>query len=108
MKIDAITDIARILTDEAAAQDAFAKLRWPNGVECPLCDGGKRVYEVSYKFTAKDGTETVRKQWKCGACRRKFSVTSRSIFEGSYPGRQMDLRHFFNVFLKKRCECEPT
>jgi transposase-like protein len=84
MKIDAITDIARFLTDEAAAQDAFAKLRWPNGVECPLCDGGKKVYEVSYKFTAKDGTETVRKQWKCGACRRKFSVTSRSIFEGAH------------------------
>ena len=27
---------------------------------------------------------TVRKQWKCGACRKKFSVTSGSIFEGSH------------------------
>src|SRR6185312_5150642 len=84
MKIDAITDIARFLTDEAAAQDAFANLRWPNGVECPFCDGGKKVYEVSYNRTNKDGTETVRKQWKCGACRQKFSVTSRSIFEGAH------------------------
>jgi transposase-like protein len=85
MKINGITDIARFLTDEAAAQNALANLRWPDGnVTCPLCEGGKKVYEVAYKHTAKDGTETVRKQWKCGACRKKFSVTSRSIFEGAH------------------------
>ena len=85
MKIDSITDIARFLTDEAAAQQALADLRWPDGnVACPLCDGGKKVYDVAYKHVAKDGTETVRKQWKCGACRKKFSVTSRSIFEGAH------------------------
>ena len=83
MKITGITDIARYLTDEAAAQQAFADLRWPNGVECPLCDGGKKVYEVAYAATAK-GKATVRKQWKCGACRKRFSVTSRSIFEGAH------------------------
>ncbi|MBC9035153.1 IS1595 family transposase [Sphingomonas sp. JC676] len=83
MEINGITDIARYLTDEAAAQDALSKLRWPNGVQCPLCVGGKKVYETSYTTTAR-GKETVRKQWKCGACRKKFSVTSRSIFEGSH------------------------
>lgn len=84
MQIDAITDVASYLTDEAAAQDALMHLRWPNGVKCPLCDGGKKVYEVFYRHTAKDGTESVRRQWKCGACRKRFSVTSRSIFEGSH------------------------
>jgi transposase-like protein len=85
MKIDSITDIACFLTDEAAAQQALADLRWPDGnVTCPLCEGGKKVYDVAYKHVAKDGTETVRKQWKCGACRKKFSVTSRSIFEGAH------------------------
>jgi transposase-like protein len=84
MKIDSITDIACFLTDESAAQDAFAMLRWPNGVACPLCDGGKKVYEVWYRYMSKDGTESVRRQWKCGACRKRFSVTSRSIFEGSH------------------------
>lgn len=86
MNINGITDIARFLTDEAAAQQALADLRWPNGnVVCPLdgCEGGKKVYEVAYKATAK-GKATVRKQWKCGACRRKFSVTSKSIFEGAH------------------------
>jgi len=86
MNINGITDIARFLTDEAAAQQALADLRWPDGnIICPLdgCEGGKKVYEVAYAATAK-GKATVRKQWKCGACRRKFSVTSKSIFEGAH------------------------
>jgi transposase-like protein len=83
MELNGITDIARFLTDEAAAQQALADLRWPNGaVCCPLCDGGKKVYAVAYK--AANGKPSVRKQWKCGACRGKFSVTSGSIFEGSH------------------------
>lgn len=88
MKINSITDIARFLTDETAAQQALADLRWPNGnVTCPLCDGGKKVYEVKQVRKDKETGEvipSVRKQWKCGACRKKFSVTSRSIFEGAH------------------------
>jgi transposase-like protein len=81
--IDGAAEIAGLLTDEAAAQQALADLRWPNGVRCPLCPGGKKVYELAYPKTAR-GKATVRRQWKCGACKRKFSVTSRSIFEGSH------------------------
>jgi transposase-like protein len=83
-----LLDLARFLTDEAAAQQAFADLRWPNGeVSCPLCDGGKKVYEVAYvRRDARTGEvkPSVRKQWKCGACRKKFSVTTGSIFEGAH------------------------
>ena len=88
MDINGITDIARFLTDEAAAQQALADLRWPDGnVACPLCDGGKKVYEIKQVRKDKATGEiipSVRKQWKCGACRQKFSVTSRSIFEGAH------------------------
>jgi transposase-like protein len=83
MDVKSIADIARFLTDEAAAQEFLAQQRWPHGVACPFCEGGKKVYELSYSTTAR-GKATVRKQWKCGACRKKFSVTSRSIFEGSH------------------------
>lgn len=98
MKIDSIADIARFLTDDAAAQHALAELRWPDGnVTCPLdvvdsetgeitkC-GGKKVYAVAYTRKDKDGNviPTVRKQWKCASCRKKFSVTSKSIFEGAH------------------------
>lgn len=88
MELNGITDIALFLNDEAAAQEAFANLRWPNGeVCCPLCEGGKKVYEVKYvRRDARTGEvkPSDRKQWKCGACRKKFSVTSGSIFEGSH------------------------
>lgn len=88
MDINGITDIARFLTDEAAAQQALADLRWPNGeVSCPLCEGGKKVYAVTYtQRDARTGEvkPSVRKQWKCGACRKKFSVTTGSIFEGAH------------------------
>ncbi|HEX8667207.1 MAG TPA: IS1595 family transposase [Allosphingosinicella sp.] len=82
-----LMDLTRFLADEAAAQQALANLRWPNGVECPLCHGGKKVYEVKYvRRDARTGEvkPSVRKQWKCGACRKKFSVTTGSIFEGAH------------------------
>jgi transposase-like protein len=98
MKIDSIADIARFLTDEAAAQQALADLRWPDGnVTCPfdvvdsetgeiIACGGQKVYQVTYVRKDKDGNviPSVRKQWKCAACRKKFSVTSKSIFEGAH------------------------
>ena len=86
MKITGLTDIARFLTDEAAAQEAFQALRWPDGVSCPLCDGGKPVHQVAYVRKDKGGEviRSARKQWKCGACRKRFSVTSRTIFEGAH------------------------
>lgn len=98
MKIDSIADIARFLIDEAAAQQALADLRWPDGnVTCPLdvvdaetgeitACGGQKVYQVAYVRKDKDGNviPSVRKQWKCAACRKKFSVTSKSIFEGAH------------------------
>jgi transposase-like protein len=71
-----ITDIAPLLADERKAGEFIEKLRWSNGVTCPLCDHDK-VYECS-------GENAQRKQWKCAKCRKKFSVTSRSIFEGSH------------------------
>lgn len=75
--LENIRDIARYLTDEKAAGEVIEKLRWPEGVECPLCDEPhQEVFEVK-------GPNPERKQWKCSKCRKKFSVTSRSIFEGS-------------------------
>src|SRR3954447_22340706 len=79
-----ITDVARYLNDEKAAGELIEKLRWPDGnVTCPLCHGlGKNGKAKSvYECTAPNAD---RKQWKCGACRKKFSVTSRSTFEGSH------------------------
>lgn len=52
----------------------LSQLRWPNGVECPNCDGR----EVSYLST--------RRVWKCKACKKQFSVKVGSIMEDSPIG----------------------
>lgn len=94
--LDKITDIARYLNDEKASHELLEQIRWPNGVTCPLdvvdaetgevtvC-GHDTVYEVKQTRKTKNGktVSSGRKQWKCAGCRQKFSVTSRSIFEGT-------------------------
>jgi transposase-like protein len=57
--------------DPENASNFLMQLRWPNGVECPNCDGR----EVSYLFT--------RHLWKCKACKKQFSVKVGSIMEDS-------------------------
>jgi transposase-like protein len=64
---------SRYFADPDVCVDFVAKMRWPNGVECPHC-GGKKV---SYLST--------RRIWKCMAkvCHRQFSVKTQSVFEDS-------------------------
>lgn len=74
--ISGITDIAPLLVDELMAGDLVRDLRWSDGVRCAHCD-----HETVYELTAPNAK---RRQWKCKKCRRKFSVTTKSIFEGSH------------------------
>jgi transposase-like protein len=73
------TDIVNLTEDEAREQ--LEKLRWPNGVACPHCGGMK-----PYKLIAKpDSMRPVRKGvYKCGDCRKQFSVTVGTVFEDSH------------------------
>jgi transposase-like protein len=52
----------------------LSQLRWPNGVECPLCNSRK----LSYLST--------RRIWKCLACKKQFSVKVGSLMEDSPIG----------------------
>jgi transposase-like protein len=81
--LNGIKDIAPLLNDEKKAGEVIEKLRWPEGVRCAHCEH-ETVYELK-------GPNPDRKQWKCRACRKKFSVTTNSIFED-----------FQDVLLKKR------
>lgn len=66
--------------DEAHAK--FMQMRWPqNDGEplCPRCGHGK-IYAYSNKRT-----------WKCAKCRKKFSVTSGTLFHGRKLGYQQYL-----------------
>ncbi len=88
--IRGFSDIARLLTDEDAARQLLADLRWPNGVTCPNsdCAADKAVYELA--------RSNARREWKCGACRRRFSVATGLFLEGA----QMPLgKWLYAIFL---------
>lgn len=62
--------------DPLAAAAYLESLRWPNGPVCPHCGESERK---PYKLKSK-----TRSLWKCAACRKQYTVTVGTIFEGSH------------------------
>jgi transposase-like protein len=58
-------------SDEQVCIDAVAKMKWPNGAECPHCEAKDPYYLKTQK------------RWKCRKCRKQFSVKVGTIFEDS-------------------------
>jgi transposase-like protein len=58
-------------SDEQICIDAVARLRWPNGPECPAC-GHKEHYYLK-----------TQKRWKCKDCYKQFTVKLGTVFEDS-------------------------
>lgn len=61
-------------SDRLVCLNAVAKAKWPNGPECPRCQGKK----LSFLKT--------RLMWTCLGCRKQFSVKVGTIFEDSAIG----------------------
>ncbi len=61
------------LTDSAAARAYLESRRWPQGAFCPHC-ASPRTSRIS-SSRSRPGL------WKCGACRRQFTVTVHSLLE---------------------------
>jgi transposase-like protein len=57
---------------DEACRTYLEALRWPEGVECPRC-GGRSISRI-----------TTRRQFDCNACRKRFSVTTGTVFHGSH------------------------
>src|SRR5450755_4833488 len=64
----------RHYSDEQTCIDTVARLRWPNGPECPAC-GHKEHYYLK-----------TQKRWKCKECYKQFTVKLGTIFEDSPLG----------------------
>jgi transposase-like protein len=76
-----LNDIAKSYHDEDSARAFLEQQRWPKGeVGCPHCGEIGR----SYRLTPKEGSKTRKGLWKCGACRKQFTVTVGTIFEDSH------------------------
>lgn len=62
--------------DPRKAAEYLELIRWPNGPVCPHCGEAERK-----PYALKSKTRTL---WKCAACRKQFTVTVGTIFEGSH------------------------
>jgi transposase-like protein len=61
--------------DEEAAYTKLESLLWPFGPVCPRCQGLERITKVN---GGRIGL------WRCGPCKRQFTVTVGTLFERSH------------------------
>jgi len=77
-----LTDLAENFSDEDKARDFLEKQRWPEGPICPHCGLLGNAYRL--KPTGESKTHVRKGVWKCGGCRKEFTVTVGTIFENSH------------------------
>lgn len=74
--------------DTADAYLLLERLRW-NGApdRCPHCGTPARCYYLSPAHGSsrrtRSGARSQRRVWKCGACRRQFSVLTGTVLQGT-------------------------
>ncbi len=87
---------------DADARKLLEQLRWPDGPICPHCGVvGEATAMASHDDTAADARlrEGV---YNCRACRKPFSVTVNTIFEGSHIGLAKWLLGFYLFATSKK------
>jgi transposase-like protein len=80
--------------DPIAAATYLESIRWPDGPVCPHCGEAERK---PYPLKSK-----TRKLYKCAACRKQFTVTVGTIFEGSHIGLHKWLLAFYLLCSSKK------
>jgi transposase-like protein len=77
-----LNDIAKHFSTEDDARQFLEAQRWPSGTVCPHCGVEGESYRLRPK---KEGKTHVRAGvWKCGGCRKQFTVRVGTIFEDSH------------------------
>jgi transposase-like protein len=79
-----LVTLAQKYSDPDTAREFLESLLWPEGPVCPHCKNttDKPIYKLTPKATS---TRPARKGlYKCGACRKQFTVTVGTIFEDSH------------------------
>lgn len=96
---DSDNDLSFDIQDERfqnplVAAEYLESLRWPDGPVCPHCGESERK---PYALKSK-----TRRLWKCAACRKQYTVTVGTIFEGSHIGLHKWLLAFFLLCSSKK------
>lgn len=78
--------LAQEYADEDKARELLESLRWPDGPVCPHCLADRSECKDVYKLTPKPGSKAPARKglYCCAACRKQFSVTVGTVFEGSH------------------------
>ncbi len=66
-----------VFQNEQKAREYLENLRWPNGAYCAHCGGTEKIYALNGK-AHRPGL------YKCGDCKKQFSVTVGTLFERSH------------------------
>jgi len=77
-----LNSIAKQYADVDAAREFFEKQRWPDGTVCPFCGLVGEAYRLKARPDSKSPVRVG--VWKCGGCRKQFTVTKGTIFEDSH------------------------
>lgn len=67
-----LIDVHEMFSSDEKCRELLKRLRWPNGVECPRCNGGVARLE------------TAKELFYCKDCDYQFSVTTGTIFHDSH------------------------
>ena len=73
-----LAEIFRMFPDDATAEAIFAAERWPAGVACPDCGS----------MSVQAGAAHKTMPYRCRDCRKRFSVKTGTVMEGSNLGYQ--------------------
>lgn len=65
---------------EEAAYSKLESVLWPKGTECPHCG----VVGTGVKINANPEKKVRYGLWKCGDCKKQFTVTVGTVFESSH------------------------
>jgi transposase-like protein len=82
-----ILRLAQRIPDEGAAYAYLEELRWHGSPVCPHCGNEDRCYFLTpangKSRATRTGTQTERRLWKCGTCRKQFSVLTDTVMHGT-------------------------
>ena len=84
--------------DETAAYEKLESILWVDGPVCPHCGG----VEKAYKIKANPEKRVRYGLWKCGHCRKQFTVTIGTVFEASKVPLHKWLQAVFLVASSKK------
>jgi len=72
---------ARMAVNERKARELLERVRWPDGPICPHCV----VVGAHYRVMPRRGSRSPVRDgvWKCRDCRKQFTVTVGTVFQGS-------------------------